>query len=551
MSLAAQARGSWQRGDSVFLLLAGLWLALTAGLRPLTAPDEGRYAGVAHAMLQSGDWIVPRLDGLPFFHKPPLFYWIAGGAIRVFGVHEWAARLPSVLGAWLAAAALYAFLRRHGDARQARWSALILCTCPFFFVGAQFANLDMLVAGCISATIACAADALLRRDAGAPWRPPLAGAFAGAALGLLAKGLIGLVLPGAVIVLWALLARRGRTALRLAAWWPGWLLMLAIAGPWFVAMQLRYAQFFDYFVITQHFRRFADSGFNNQHPLWFYLPVILGLCLPWTPWLLGWLRRPAGDGVTPSSDDRAVRLLMGVWLGVIVVFFSLPRSKLVGYVLPALPPLAALVAGGLARALRAPDPAAQDLGETRTRRPIRALAATGGVAAVLCVAAVLVAGHVGTPPDARLRLPAGQAVAPGDRVVMLDRYYYELPFYWRLHGPVVVAGDWRPAVAQASDNWRKELADAGDFEPEARARWLQPIAAQPAQVCSGGGGTGRTWVVGPSNAQLIAPWVLGMDLVTFDSEIAVWRYDARPSDGADCLARDMTRGALPAWSGAP
>ncbi|SIR59327.1 glycosyltransferase family 39 protein [Pseudacidovorax sp. RU35E] len=533
MSTAAPARGtaSWWKGHAAFLLMVGMWLAWTAGLRPLTAPDEGRYAGVARAMLQSGDWLVPRLDGLPFFHKPPLFYWLAAAAMQVFGVHEWAARVPSVLGAWLAAASLYTFLRRHADLRLARWATLALCTSPFFFVGAQFANLDMLVAGCITATVACAADALRCLEEDRPWRSALALAFAAAALGLLAKGLIGLVLPGGVIVLWALLARRARVALRMAVWWPGWLLLIAIAGPWFVAMQLRYAEFFDYFVITQHFRRFADSGFNNEHPLWFYGPVLLGLCLPWTLWLLLWWRKP---GPAPTRGTSGLPLLMLVWMGVVVVFFSLPRSKLVGYVLPALPPLAALVALGMARVLGA------------SPRRGRVLGATGIAAALMCVGAVGLAAHLGTPPDSRLRLPAGQSVQPGDRVVMLDRYYYELPFYWQLHGPVVVAADWRPAVAQASDNWRKELADAGDFEPAAKSAWLQSIDAQPARIC----GPGRTWVIGPSNAQLVAPWVLGMQLVTFDAEIAVWRHDGRAGEAVDCLAGHATPGALPAWQGA-
>lgn len=239
------------------LLVMALWLICSAGWRPFTSPDEGRYGGVAYAMLQSGDWIVPRLNGLPFFHKPPLFYWLGAASMALFGPHEWAARLPSLAGALLAAGSLHLFLRRHASPQISRVCALILCTSPFFYLGAQFANLDMLVAGCISMTVLAAADAVLAREREAPWRTALALAFLGAALGLLAKGLIGLVLPGAVIVVWALLSRRPG-ALRLAGWWPGWLLLLAVAGPWFVAMQLRFPQFFDYFVITQHFRRFAS-----------------------------------------------------------------------------------------------------------------------------------------------------------------------------------------------------------------------------------------------------------------------------------------------------
>lgn len=528
---AAPVRPRGARGDAAFLLAAALWLALSIGWRPLASPDEGRYAGVAYAMLQSGDWLVPRLDGLPFFHKPPLFYWIGAAAMAVAGPQPWAARLPSLLGAWLAAGALFWFLRRHVSRGQARLATAVLCSAPFFYVGAQFANLDMLVAGCIAACVLAAADAALARERGRPWRAALATAFAAAALGLLAKGLIGVVLPAGVIVLWALVSRRPQV-LRLAAWWPGWVLLLAIAAPWFVAMQRRFPGFFDYFVVTQHFRRFATSGFNNEHPFWFYLPVMLALCLPWTAWLLLAARRGAAGGSRPRLGD--VDLLMAAWWAVVLLFFSWPRSKIVGYVLPALPPLAA----GIARiAARATAPAAPGR---------RLLGGTAVLAGLACLGSVALAARLGTPPDATLRLPAGQAVMPADRVLMLDQYFYELPFYWRLSAPVTVAADWRPDVAQASDNWRKELADAARFDPAAAARLLQPIDAQPAAIC----GAGRTWVIGPANAQVFAPWVLGMTPVTSNAHIAVWRHDGRPGEAADCLSHTEPPDTVPR-TGAP
>jgi len=92
--------------------LLGLWLAATAWLRPLTLPDEGRYVGVAWEMLRSGDWLTPTLNGLPFFHKPPLFYWLTAGSMALFGAHEAAARVAPWLGAWGGGLALYLFLRR-------------------------------------------------------------------------------------------------------------------------------------------------------------------------------------------------------------------------------------------------------------------------------------------------------------------------------------------------------------------------------------------------------------------------------------------------------
>jgi len=203
-------------------------------------------------------------------------------------------------------------------------------------------NLDMLVASCITATLLAAVHAALSHEQGGRWRGALAVAFGCAALGLLAKGLIGVVLPGAVHAIWCLVTRWPQ-ALTLGAWLPGWIVLLAVAAPWFVGMQRRYPGFFDYFVVTQHFRRFAASGFNNVNPFWFYVPVIFGLTLPWAGWMAvgAWKRRR--DARTTVQRLSDIDWLMLVWFVAIVAFFSVLRSKLVGYVLPALPPLARFV----------------------------------------------------------------------------------------------------------------------------------------------------------------------------------------------------------------
>jgi len=489
------------------------WLALIAWYRPLTSPDEGRYATVAYEMIRSGDWLVPRLNGLPFFHKPPLFYWIGAAAMSVLGATEWAARLPSLLGATLAAVSLLFFLRRWTDAKTAMLSAAVLASMPFFYIGAQFANLDMLVAGLISATVLLAAHAALSRreapDSG--WRRALAGAFVCAGLGVLAKGLIGLVLPGMVFVLWCVATRRLRDAW-LMAWPPGLCLLVAVAGPWLVAMQLRYPEFFDYFIVTQHFRRFAASGFNNEHPFWFYLPVIAALSLPWVGWLL---RKPRAARKDPHTSD--VNWLMGIWGLGIVVFFSIPRSKLIGYVLPALPPLAYLIATRVRAAV------------DDTGRMAPAVRWSGALAGAVCVAGVIAGQVYAKPPSAGLDLPPGQAVAPTDQVVMLDAYYYEVPFYWKLQQQVTVWSNWTPEVVNAQDSWRKELHDAGHFEPALATRLLVGPGASRGMPCM----TGTTWLIGPPNLPSLLPWLAQAELVTDNSEMAVWRLTRQP-EGLAC-----------------
>src|SRR6185295_13995935 len=187
----------------------------------------------------------------------------------------------------------------------------------------------------------------LRR--GAPHRNALVLAWACAALGVLAKGLIGIVLPGLVIVAWLAASAQWRTIARLLS--PlGIAVFGLIAAPWFVLVEQQHPGFARYFFVHHHFERFVEHGFNNAQPWWFFLVALPGLTLPWSLWLVRARRARAGassgaeanDGV--GVDRAAWRRLMWIWLATVVVFFSLPQSKPVGYVMPALFPLAFLVA---------------------------------------------------------------------------------------------------------------------------------------------------------------------------------------------------------------
>jgi hypothetical protein len=309
------------------ILVAAVWLAATAGIRPLMLADEGRYVGIAWEMLTSGDWLVPRLDGMPFFHKPPLFYWLSALSLSVFGVHELPARAASLLAATFAAAGLYLFIRRYRNSQVATLTVVILLTQPIFYAGAQFANLDMLVAGLISLTVLAGAEAVLRLEKGLPHRPALARMYALAALGVLAKGLIGIVLPAGVLFFW-LLWRRSWRLIAAMLWLPGFLLLGLIALPWFFWMQHSYPGFFDYFVVYHHFRRFSETGFNNQLAFWFYIPVIFLATLPWSPWFARVF--VTGPDRRRCLDRGGLRSLMVIWLVLIVVFFSSAEFQAAG-----------------------------------------------------------------------------------------------------------------------------------------------------------------------------------------------------------------------------
>src|SRR5207245_400587 len=134
------------------LTLFALWLLATLGLRPLLLPDEGRYANVARDMLQ-GDGLTPLLNGLPFFHHPPLLYWLDMAAMSVLGINQFTARIGAFVGAWVMGAAIFLAVRRWHGARAAVMLLVVLATTPLFFVGGQYANLDMLVGGMLTATV--------------------------------------------------------------------------------------------------------------------------------------------------------------------------------------------------------------------------------------------------------------------------------------------------------------------------------------------------------------------------------------------------------------
>ena len=493
--------------------LALLWLGFSLGARSLTLPDEGRYVGVAWEMLRSGNWLIPTENGLPFFHKPPLFYWLTAGSMSVFGTGAAAARLAPLLGACLGALGLYLVARRWAGERAARWTLLVLLTQPFFFGAAQFANLDMLVAACIALAILLAAHASLLLRNGLPHRSALLGAWAAAAFGVLAKGLIGLVLPGLVVVLWLALSGQGRTILRLC--WPaGPALFALIAAPWFIAVQARYPDFGHFFFVYQHFERFARSGFNNVQPWWFFAAVLPALTLPWSLWLL---RSTFGARPGEPAEATLWRRLMWVWLAAVLVFFSIPQSKPVGYAMPMLFPLAALCADALLGQLdRGPAPA------QLTRR--LALASTA-LAVTICIATVTYFALASHRNNIALAQTLLRLRAPGEPVVFVGDYFFDVPLHARLGEPVPVLSDWHdPAIAR-HDNWKRELAEATPFAPQLAASLLVDEKTGLALRC----GHPRLWAVVKRDDEAGVAALPEATRVALAGSAALWRIE-----GNDC-----------------
>lgn len=312
-------------GLSVFLL--GL------GGPGLMDPDEGRYAEIAREMLLFQDWLVPRLNSLPYLEKPPLVYWLTALSFSLFGFTEWAARLPAALTAWGGVVLAYVLGRRLGGERQGLCGALVLFTSGGYVVLGRLLTLDMVLAFFLNFGVGLGLLAYVEQR-----RSLLLGAYAALALGALSKGPVALVLAGLIWGGYAVVDRRFSPGFWLHS--GGILLFLALTVPWFVLVSLKYPEFIKFFFWEHHVGRFATAPIHAK-PVYFFLPLLLAFFLPWT-FLLPW----SFKRLKPWTDPMGRFLL--VWAGVVLSFFSLSRGKLPPYILPALLPLALLLGRALA-----------------------------------------------------------------------------------------------------------------------------------------------------------------------------------------------------------
>jgi 4-amino-4-deoxy-L-arabinose transferase-like glycosyltransferase len=352
--------------------LQGRWLAFwvglcifawfaTLGVRDLIGPDEGRYAELARGMLESGDWIVPRLNGILYFEKPPLQYWATAVSFALFGYTDWAARLwPALTGA-AAVLALWwttrAALPRAGH-EVALSASLMLGGCLWWLGNGHFISLDMGLSSFMA--MALLSFWYAQRDQATPAqaRWGMIACWAAMALALLSKGLIGLVLPGAVLFLYMVIERDLVRMLRLH-WWPGLIVFAVIGVPWFVAVSLREPTFAHFFFIHEHVERFLSPG-HQRTGAWYYFLVVLAVgLLPWTSLLPGALWR----GWKRETGQFQVNRLLILWFVFILFFFSISSSKLPSYILPIFPAAAILIARDI-----------QNMAMNRLRRHVLALA---------------------------------------------------------------------------------------------------------------------------------------------------------------------------------
>jgi 4-amino-4-deoxy-L-arabinose transferase-like glycosyltransferase len=316
------------------------WLILTLAILYLTflgrtgflGPDEPRYASMGREMARSGDWVTPRLDGSPWFEKPPLLYWMTGAAMRLRLHDEWAARLPVALASLAFLIFFYGAVEREFSARVAALATAILATSAGWLAYSFTALPDLPMSAALDAAVFIALfDTRPGQGIGKP--AYVAGALLG--LAILAKGFVPVVLFAPIL----LIARRKRWRIAVAC--------VAVAGPWYILCTLRNGHvFWNDFFWKHHVGRFLNSDLQHVQPFWYYLPIVLAGLFPWTPTVL--LAAHPKTWRKIWDDERV--LVLALWFLLGLVFFSLSKNKLPGYMLPLMPALAVILAVAVDRA---------------------------------------------------------------------------------------------------------------------------------------------------------------------------------------------------------
>lgn len=328
------------------LLAACAWFA-TLGARALQHPDEGRYAEIAREMAVNGNWVTPRLNDLKYFEKPPLQYWLGAATFLAFGVTEWTARLPAALAGFLAVLVVGFAAWRLAGREAGAYAALVLLGCVWHAGMAHYLTLDATLTFWL--TFALCAFLLAQRD-GLAFRVQrnfMLLAYAATAAATLTKGLVALVLPAAVLVLYSLVTRDTGPWRRLHAA-PGVALYLLLTVPWFLLVSTANPEFARFFFVHEHLERFLTTTHRRGGPWHFFVPwFVVGIF----PWLLIWawtLPRSWRRAEVADNGFAWARFCL-VWAAFVFVFFSLSGSKLASYILPMFPALALVLGHELTR----------------------------------------------------------------------------------------------------------------------------------------------------------------------------------------------------------
>jgi 4-amino-4-deoxy-L-arabinose transferase-like glycosyltransferase len=328
----------------LFFVFCVIWF-YALGARTLVPTDEGRYAEMAREMAATGDFITTRLNGIKYFEKPPLQTWMNALTFKAFGLGEWQARLWTGL-CGLSGIVLVAYAGRRVFGERVGIVAGAVLASSFLWAAMGHINaLDMGLASMMTLTmsgllIAQGNDATEREQ-----RNWMLACWAGMALAVLSKGLIGLVLPGAVLILYSLVSRDWAIWKRLHVGL-GLAVFFGLTAPWFVLVSMKNPEFPHFFFIHEHFQRFTSNVHRREGAWYYFIPILTVGAAPWIGVLAqslwhGW--RTVATEDTKSNGFQPKQLLLA-WSVFIFLFFSVSGSKLPSYILPVFPALALLIA---------------------------------------------------------------------------------------------------------------------------------------------------------------------------------------------------------------
>lgn len=324
----------------VLCILIGMFFAFMLGNRALSVPDEGRYVEIPREMVITGDYITPRLNGVKYFEKPVLFYWLESFSIKLFGLREYTLRLWPALFSLFGCLAVYGAGRRLYGRRSGLIAAAALATSMLYYGLGRAIILDMPVSVLLTAALLSFLIGM-HEVPGPRRRLYLWSFYAFSALAVLTKGLIGMFIPGMVIGAWIIILGEWRV-LKTMYLPTGLALFLLIAAPWHILVMRANPEFFHFYFVQEHFLRYLTTMHGRYQPPWFFIPIILLGLFPWSAFLVQAIKHNLPSTWRERHEHRDALFLI-LWAGLVFLFFSASDSKLVPYILPVFPPLALLI----------------------------------------------------------------------------------------------------------------------------------------------------------------------------------------------------------------
>jgi len=321
----------------------------TLDARHLLRPDEGRYAEISREMFASGDWVTIRYNALKYFEKPPFHLWVTTLGYELFGVGDWQARLCVALSGIVGLGATMLAAARWFGCRVGLLAGLAMLAMPMWSVAGHFNSLDMTLSGALACVLAFMLLAQHPEATPGARRGWMLACWVAMGVAILTKGLVGIALPGLVLVVYTLITRDVGLWRRLHLV-TGILAMLVVTVPWFWLISEKNPDFLRFFFIHEHWDRYTSTVHARKGSIWYFVPLLLAGLLPWlglTPRMWDVVRERAGAVRGAGGKPFQPALLCLVWFGAIFVFFSLSGSKLPGYIVPVFPALAVLVAVAL------------------------------------------------------------------------------------------------------------------------------------------------------------------------------------------------------------